>query len=74
VKNDPTINHLPTEEARRNSAIDTIIAPHKDEAVTIRQMEEAPKFTSADELPSPEKIIDRLGITDWKNLEKKLVR
>jgi MFS family permease len=74
VSNQPAINNSPIEEARRKSAIDAIIDPRKDEGVTIQQMEEAPKFTSADELPSPEEIIEALGIPDWKKLEKKLVR
>jgi hypothetical protein len=58
---------------RRGSAIDAIITAQK-EGISIEQMEEAPKFKSAEDLPSPEEIIDRLGIPDWKNLEKKLVR
>jgi hypothetical protein len=66
-------NNSPEEAERRNSAIDAIIHSQK-EGITIDQMEEAPKFRTAEDLPSPEEIIDRLGIPDWKNLEKKLVR
>jgi hypothetical protein len=63
----------PEEVERRGSAIDAIITAQK-EGISIEQMEEAPKFKSAEELPSPEEIINRLEIPDWKNLEKKLVR
>jgi hypothetical protein len=63
----------PEEAERRGSAIDAIITAHK-QGISIEQMEEAPKFKTAEDLPSPEEIIDRLGIPDWKNLEKKLVR
>jgi hypothetical protein len=67
-------NINPPEEAeRRASAIDAIINAEK-EGISIAQMEEAPKFKTAEDLPSPEEIIERLGIPDWRNLEKKLVR
>lgn len=66
-------NNPPEETERRNSAIDAIINSQK-EGISVDQMEEAPKFRTAEDLPSPEEIIDRLGIPDWKILEKKLVR
>jgi hypothetical protein len=66
-------NNSPEEAERRNSAIDAIITSQK-EGVSIEQLEDAPKFRTADDLPSPEEIIERLGIPDWRNLEKKLVR
>ncbi|KAM0722812.1 hypothetical protein Q7P37_002254 [Cladosporium fusiforme] len=65
---------FPTDQDRRNSAIDAIIDPRKDDGVSIRQLEDAPKFQSADELPKAEEMIERLGIPDWRNLEKNLVR
>lgn len=65
---------FPTDPERRASALDAVLDPRKDEGVTIEQLEAAPKFQSADELPKAEEIIDRLGIPDWRRLEKKLVR
>lgn len=64
----------PETEERRNSAIDAVLKSVKHEDVNVQQLENAPKFVSADELPSPEEIIERLGIADWRQLEKKLVR
>jgi hypothetical protein len=66
-------SHSPEEAERRASAIDAIITSQK-EGISIEQMEAAPKFKNAEDLPSPEEIIERLGIPDWRNLEKKLVR
>jgi len=66
-------NNTPEEAERRKSATDAIITSQK-EGISIEQMEEAPKFRTAEDLPSPEEIIERLGIPDWRNLEKKLVR
>lgn len=67
---------FPTDPERRASALDAIIDPRKEEGggVSVEQLEAAPKFQSADELPKAEEMIERLGIPDWRNLEKKLVR
>jgi len=35
--------------------------------------EDAPKVLAADELPSPDEFIERLGIENWREVEKKLV-
>lgn len=72
-RNNSAVDRSLEEQERRNSAIDAIVNNEK-RGLSIEQMEEAPKFTSAEDLPSPEEIIDRLGIPDWKQLEKKLVR
>lgn len=72
-RNNSSVDRSPEEQERRNSAIDAIVNNEK-RGLSAEHMEEAPKFTSADDLPSPEEIIDRLGIPDWKQLEKKLVR
>ncbi|KAF2208616.1 hypothetical protein CERZMDRAFT_114568 [Cercospora zeae-maydis SCOH1-5] len=54
------INRSSANPSRRASVIDAIINNgKKDKGVT---------------LPSPEEIIDRLGIPEWRTLEKKLVR
>jgi len=66
-------NNIPEEAERRGSAIDAIITAQK-EGISVEQMEDAPKFRTAEDLPSPEEIIERLGIPEWRKLEKKLVR
>lgn len=62
---------FPTDPERRKSAIDAIVNPNKGATI---ELENVPKFTSAEELPSKEELIDALGIPNWRDLEKKIVR
>lgn len=68
------VNRASANPSRRASVIDAIINNDKKENGVTIELENVPKYLSADELPSPEEIIDRLGIADWRTLEKKLVR
>ncbi|GIZ47194.1 hypothetical protein CKM354_001029300 [Cercospora kikuchii] len=70
----PAVNRSSANPSRRASVIDAIINKDKKENGVTIELENVPKYLSADELPSPEEIIDRLGIADWRTLEKKLVR
>ncbi|KAM0712019.1 hypothetical protein Q7P37_011113 [Cladosporium fusiforme] len=74
VKEGPpdSTNEALTDPARRASVISAIV--NTDKGTMFEQLEEAPKFTSAAELPSKDELIDALGIPDWKGLEKKIVR
>ena len=61
-------------ETRRSSAIDTTATPPKKDELPIEHEEGAPKALTAEELPSPEEVIEALGIPNWRELEKKIVR
>ncbi|KAM0724015.1 hypothetical protein Q7P37_001006 [Cladosporium fusiforme] len=77
-RRNPSVNCPRPDQSRRNSVIETTDS-HPDEKAISNDPSEpspehAPKYTSADELPSSDEIVDRLGIPNWKQLEKTLVR
>ncbi|GAB7336643.1 hypothetical protein MBLNU13_g10329t2 [Cladosporium sp. NU13] len=69
-----TINTAIETDQNSSLTIGAIFNTAKAEDVTVQQIENAPKYASADELPSLEEVIKRLGIADWRQLEKKLIR
>jgi hypothetical protein len=68
----PTEEHLRSAETTSGVGDDKLSNPTKD--VSVLHEENSPKVLNADDLPRPEEAIERLGIENWRELEKKLVR
>lgn len=61
-------------ETRDFSAINATAPTQKQDGLPIEHEEVAPKALTAEDLPSPEEVIERLGIANWRELEKKVVK
>ena len=64
----------PVAEPRPESHIEDIKADPPVTDIRIEHTEEGIRVTADGTLPKPEDIVDQLGIPNWRELEKKIVR